>query len=140
MEGETSSDSQLHKHLEICGFGGQWFDCRDVEGYLRERGVDIDGSALFPAVHSLPLNYAPLASGHDLPNIERNEPPGFNWTSTNPTVLDTPPVSMDDGDTSPCVPEIGIIRSVSILGRAPGFRRRDVEAAFQSALLIQSAL
>lgn len=107
MEGETSSDPQLHKHLEICGFGGQWFDCRDVEGFLRERGVDVDGSALFPAVHSLPLNYAPSASGHDLPNIERNEPPGFNWTSTNPTVLDTPPVSMEDGDTPLCVPEIG---------------------------------
>jgi hypothetical protein len=34
-------------YLELCGFGGQWFDCRDVEGYLREKGVDLDGPGSF---------------------------------------------------------------------------------------------
>lgn len=36
--------------LELCGFGGDWFDCRDVEGYLREKGVDMDNSTVFPTI------------------------------------------------------------------------------------------
>lgn len=36
--------------LELCGFGGDWFDCRDVEGYLREKGVDMDDSTVFPTI------------------------------------------------------------------------------------------
>lgn len=39
--------------LEVCGFGGLWFDCRDVEGYLSSRGVHLDESSLFPRVESL---------------------------------------------------------------------------------------
>jgi hypothetical protein len=44
---------QAQSNLELCGYGGQWFDCRDVEGYLREKGVDLDGSGMFPIVHSV---------------------------------------------------------------------------------------
>lgn len=36
--------------LEVCGFGGQWFDCRDVEGYLSACGVYLEESSLFPRV------------------------------------------------------------------------------------------
>ncbi|KAL6234527.1 hypothetical protein BDW75DRAFT_162703 [Aspergillus navahoensis] len=36
--------------LEIYGLGGEWFDSRDVEGYLRLHGVDVNGG-LFPMQH-----------------------------------------------------------------------------------------
>ncbi|KAE8321583.1 hypothetical protein BDV39DRAFT_197466 [Aspergillus sergii] len=86
--GETSEVNQEpdnQKFLELCGYGGEWFDCRDVEGYLREQGVDLDASSLFPSVHDQ---------------------------------------------------RILLLRGVCILGRAPGFRRTDVEAAFKSAMMI----
>lgn len=37
--------------LEVCGFGGVWFDSRDVEGYLKQNGVDVQGG-LFPLVNT----------------------------------------------------------------------------------------
>ncbi|KZN91538.1 hypothetical protein EN45_016780 [Penicillium chrysogenum] len=54
--GDPNSVYQAQSHLELCGFGGQWFDCRDVEGYLREKGVDLDGPGSFPTVHNLALS------------------------------------------------------------------------------------
>ncbi|PKX95170.1 uncharacterized protein P174DRAFT_510980 [Aspergillus novofumigatus IBT 16806] len=36
--------------LEVYGLGGEWFDSRDVEGYLRLHGVDVNGG-LFPTLH-----------------------------------------------------------------------------------------
>ncbi|GES64147.1 thioesterase/thiol ester dehydrase-isomerase [Aspergillus terreus] len=32
--------------LEVFGLGGDWFDCRDVEGYLKLHGVEVDGGLL----------------------------------------------------------------------------------------------
>lgn len=49
-DSNDANESQ-QSHLELCGFGGDWFDCRDVEGYLRENGVNIDGSTGFPTVN-----------------------------------------------------------------------------------------
>lgn len=31
--GMTSS-YEVQRHIELCGYGGKWFDCKDVEGYL----------------------------------------------------------------------------------------------------------
>ncbi|CAG8891819.1 unnamed protein product [Penicillium egyptiacum] len=56
IPGDPNSVYQAQSHLELCGFGGQWFDCRDVEGYLREKGVDLDGPGSFPTVHNLALS------------------------------------------------------------------------------------
>ncbi|KAJ5741615.1 hypothetical protein N7533_011024 [Penicillium manginii] len=42
----TGADEALETH----GLGGDWFDSRDVEGYLRRHGVDVD-SGLFPMVY-----------------------------------------------------------------------------------------
>lgn len=37
-------------NLEFYGFGGDWFDSRDVEGYLRLHGVDVN-EGLSPTLH-----------------------------------------------------------------------------------------
>ncbi|RJE18663.1 hypothetical protein PHISCL_08999 [Aspergillus sclerotialis] len=36
--------------LNICGLGGEWFDSRDVEGFLKVHGVDVLDSIPFPPV------------------------------------------------------------------------------------------
>lgn len=36
--------------LEVHGLGGEWFDSRDVEGYLKLHGVDVNGGS-FPVQH-----------------------------------------------------------------------------------------
>ncbi|KAL3489163.1 hypothetical protein BJX62DRAFT_163663 [Aspergillus germanicus] len=41
---------EREKVLMAYGLGGEWFDCRDVEGYLKEDGVDVNGG-LFPVQH-----------------------------------------------------------------------------------------
>ncbi|CAG7943226.1 unnamed protein product [Penicillium salamii] len=46
----TDTDESRQNQLQLCGFGGEWFDCRDVEGYLRQKGVQIDESCIFPTV------------------------------------------------------------------------------------------
>lgn len=47
----SNTTSQIQQsQLELCGFGGDWFDCRDVEGYLKARGVQLDESTVSPTV------------------------------------------------------------------------------------------
>ncbi|KAL5001779.1 hypothetical protein BDV10DRAFT_158667 [Aspergillus recurvatus] len=48
--------------LEVHGLGGEWFDSRDVEGYLRLHGVDVNGG-LFPMQH-IPYGAAERAGSH----------------------------------------------------------------------------
>lgn len=50
---DVESNWDTDRLLEVCGFGGQWFDCRDVEGYLSARGVRLEESSLFPRVEGL---------------------------------------------------------------------------------------
>ncbi|KAL4978708.1 hypothetical protein BDW66DRAFT_157933 [Aspergillus desertorum] len=40
----------IEEALQAHGLGGEWFDSRDVEGYLRLHGVDVNGG-LFPMQH-----------------------------------------------------------------------------------------
>lgn len=50
---DVGSNWDTERLLEDCGFGGQWFDCRDVEGYLSAHGVHLEESFLFPRVDGL---------------------------------------------------------------------------------------
>lgn len=59
------SDLDVQRRLEICGFGGEWFDCRDVEGYLRELGVHLEESPLFPIIHRSPVFGSPEMVSHE---------------------------------------------------------------------------
>ncbi|KKZ61185.1 hypothetical protein EMCG_04198 [[Emmonsia] crescens] len=36
-----SAQDDYQQYFETFGFGGQWFDCRDVEGFLKERKLSI---------------------------------------------------------------------------------------------------
>jgi hypothetical protein len=48
LDGDGGFDQQ--KALETFGLGGQWFDCRDVEGYLSERGVPLKQYCTLPKI------------------------------------------------------------------------------------------
>ncbi|KAL4753960.1 hypothetical protein BDW72DRAFT_190654 [Aspergillus terricola var. indicus] len=50
LDEEGNAIYPVNKALEVHGLGGEWFDSRDVEGYLRLHGVDVNGS-LFPMQH-----------------------------------------------------------------------------------------
>ncbi|RDW70530.1 uncharacterized protein DSM5745_08041 [Aspergillus mulundensis] len=52
----AGSEQERLQALTAYGLGGEWFDCCDVEGYLRQLGLDGDHTAagelgLFPALH-----------------------------------------------------------------------------------------
>ncbi|GAD95384.1 conserved hypothetical protein [Paecilomyces variotii No. 5] len=185
MRGHNDVSSE---HLETFGLGGQWFNCTDVEGYLREQGVHFEGSSLFAEVYDTGVrpsdgnnratqNHKATAEGLSQIVISHN-------SSTHSPVLQTPTkhVRFDDSqegissksqlsceDTQKRTPlqqacrtilDIesffnrkfkgldnssvhhqvnlsGLLRGVVILGRAPGFRRTDVEDAFKRSLLRQ---
>lgn len=61
--GEVDQEPDHRKFLELCGYGGEWFDCRDVEGYLREQGVDLDASSLFPSIHDQRIRHISQLDG-----------------------------------------------------------------------------
>ncbi|CAG8248906.1 unnamed protein product [Penicillium nalgiovense] len=86
IPGDQNSVYQTQSHLELCGFGGQWFDCRDVEGYLRERGVDLDGPGSFPTVHNLSLS--PSQSDFE-PGLLDIQCISFSETQTGKSILFT---------------------------------------------------
>ncbi|KAE8366868.1 hypothetical protein BDV27DRAFT_143244 [Aspergillus caelatus] len=116
--GEIGQEPDHQKFLELCGYGGEWFDSRDVEGYLREQGVNLDTSSLFPS------STESQGQNGDMHSYQTtNAYDSHTYEDTNVTTL------------SGCLQSL-LLRGVVILGRAPGFRRTDVEVAFKSALTI----
>ncbi|PYH85230.1 hypothetical protein BO82DRAFT_371671 [Aspergillus uvarum CBS 121591] len=88
--------------LEIYGLGGQWFDSRDVEGYLKQHGVDLQRSSLFPTVRIAKESSRRMRSDYGSYALDVEK---FLWRLAHGFV---------------------------ILGRAPGFRMVDVNAAFHA--------
>ncbi|PYI15967.1 hypothetical protein BO99DRAFT_391461 [Aspergillus violaceofuscus CBS 115571] len=99
---ESTSLGDRARLLEICGLGGQWFDSRDVEGYLTQHGADLQRLSLFPTVRIAKEPLRRMRSNYGLYalNVEK-----FLWRLAHGFV---------------------------ILGRAPGFRMIDVNAAFHA--------
>ncbi|KAL2840408.1 thioesterase-like superfamily-domain-containing protein [Aspergillus pseudoustus] len=98
--GSELKGNEAEQALGAYGLGGEWFDCRDVEGYLRQNGVDVK-QGLFPTQH-----------------ISRR--------------------STEDGNTLSYTLDVEglfsrLISRVVILGRAPGFRKADVERALRAS-------
>ncbi|RAK81885.1 uncharacterized protein BO72DRAFT_420727 [Aspergillus fijiensis CBS 313.89] len=101
---ELTSVDDRARLLEICGLGGQWFDSRDVEGYLKQHGVDLQGSSLFPTVRIVDEPSGRMRSEHRSYALDLEN---FLWR---------------------------LLHGFVILGRAPGFRMIDVNAAFHASL------
>jgi hypothetical protein len=57
---ETPRDeATIEQMLESIGFGGVWFDSHDVEGYLRTKGMHLDGQSSFVEIDPLAIERAP---------------------------------------------------------------------------------
>ncbi|KAK2781129.1 hypothetical protein FQN52_001776 [Onygenales sp. PD_12] len=126
------------ERLEVFGLGGAWFDCRDVEGYLKEQGVDVEKSALLADV-------ALLQSTSTQPSeLQNSSEEDEHRQTTNDD--ESPFMVTRDAEQGSLfqLPSRYILdiecffkrlcQGLVILGRAPGFRKRDVEIAFSSAL------
>ncbi|OAG43673.1 hypothetical protein AYO21_02259 [Fonsecaea monophora] len=165
-DGNTSGQDR-ERYLEIFGYGGQWFDCRDVEGYLKDKGVDLDMSSLYPALNNtstqIPASYRqvhtlsgmdssaktpqPGGSVHDL-ILSTPTPchPSDEFHISDTTVFGHPDHHTDyfDNSTFQRGPRYSLdvqkffnqlLSGLVLLGRAPGFRRTEVEAAFEASLM-----
>lgn len=52
-------EATIEQLLESIGFGGVWFDSHDVEGYLRTKGIHLDGQSSFVEIDPLAIERAP---------------------------------------------------------------------------------
>ncbi|KAE8548208.1 hypothetical protein EYB25_010002 [Talaromyces marneffei] len=124
---EHDQENDYQKLLEVYGYAGEWFDCRDVEGYLREQGVDLEDSASFP----------PVQCHQACQEIQVSEAHGeYSLNAPCDDIVTLPEPSKS------CIIDIEqflsrLLHGVVILGRAPAFRRTDVTNAFKSALRVQ---
>ncbi|KAL1963251.1 hypothetical protein VTN77DRAFT_8576 [Rasamsonia byssochlamydoides] len=193
---ETPHENKsIESLLMAIGFDGEWFDSYDVEGFLREKGIFLDGHSSFvelPQVRLLSAssgeqrshfqdvingvqaaaessrvsspNELPDAFGDSHMNVLPDRPKTCGIQSTmqlsygisssldrletvdSQQILSTttssshgPPHQAQISGGSPLTLDVGrfIDRLVSrgvCLGRAPGFRRRDVEDSLQFAI------
>ncbi|KAE8407381.1 hypothetical protein BDV37DRAFT_279915 [Aspergillus pseudonomiae] len=137
--GEVGQQPDHQKFLEVCGYGGEWFDCRDVEGFLREQGVDLDASSLFPSVHdqrSSQISQSTETHGQAGDMDAYQSINDFDSHSHEETDIATFSACLKSRMLDIEQFLSMLLRGVVILGRAPSFRRTDVEAAFKTALMI----
>ncbi|QKX58752.1 uncharacterized protein TRUGW13939_05879 [Talaromyces rugulosus] len=152
--GDFSSGQGTQEYLGTFGLDGQWFTCTDVEGYLRDQGVNFDGSSLYADV-SCPRSTPNFTVPHQLGNNSPTDTSGLISVHSVPTGRTTVPQVVKrvrpevfhEGSLRPSafgrirfVLDIEsffsrLLRGAIILGRTPGFRLADVESAFKSALL-----
>ncbi|KAE8373039.1 hypothetical protein BDV26DRAFT_272902 [Aspergillus bertholletiae] len=143
------SSEKRQELLKMYGLDGTWFDCRDVQGYLEEKGFCLDGSpCLFATPTPENQENSPQAApnpsqsmaidvecNHELKSApsrncngiqERNSEATANATGKANWVLNVEEFIQ------------ALLKKMVILGRAPGFRLTEVEAAFKSAAKVSS--
>ena len=64
----TTSD-EYQNHLKLFGLDGEWFDCQDVEGYLKHMGVALDQSSSFAEIY---VTTPHTPTSHSLADGEQN--------------------------------------------------------------------
>lgn len=148
MENKLSPEKR-QELLKLHGLDGTWLDCRDVQGYLEEKGFCLDGSpCLFatPATESQE-NYQKTAfdqSKGTAMDIDGNQEPRsspLRNIDVNPERTSGSKSGVTgQGSWVLNIEEFvqALLQKMAILGRAPGFRLTDVEAAFKSAATVSS--
>ncbi|KAJ5673785.1 hypothetical protein N7462_009224 [Penicillium macrosclerotiorum] len=115
--------------LRLLDLEGEWFDCHDVQGYLQNLDVVLDGSSLQLEVPASTVK-ALYGLSPDHAASQFYVSPGELSSSENKLV----PTSTDLADFHVFAPSLVLLADVRILGRAPGFRLWDVEAALRTAI------
>ncbi|KAJ5373276.1 hypothetical protein N7517_005282 [Penicillium concentricum] len=150
---ETQVRMSEEERIRSLDLDGEWFDCHDVQGYLEHRGLVLDGSAVRLGVPEALVGdlygFSPdrstvsslYASSDGNTPVDRN---GSESSTSSSYTLDVE-CFFDRELTvdvfSPCVFFVNItdknpvlLANLRILGRAPGFRVWDVDAALRSAI------
>ncbi|KAJ5738952.1 hypothetical protein N7493_002107 [Penicillium malachiteum] len=140
---EPESDDELQAaemsmsqrdRLRALDLEGDWFDCHDVEGYLKQQGIVIGISSLWLDVPSetvgtlhglsplVSISHLYVSSSEGTPSDQGGSSLRSNDTSQSTYVLDVE-----------CFFEL-LLTNLRILGRAPGFRVCDVETAIRTSI------
>ncbi|CAG7929555.1 unnamed protein product [Penicillium olsonii] len=115
------------ERIRSLGLDGEWFDCHDVQGYLEHRGVALDGALRLGVPEALVgalYGASPLSSVTSL------------YTSPEVTSVQVEPREAYTLDVE-CFFDL-LLPNLRILGRAPGFRTADVDAALRGAISRQT--
>lgn len=114
------TEEMYKERLALYGFHGEWFDCQDVYGYLREKGFAQENADTFKRQAS---------RNNDGRDYEVNISAFFSGKQCNHGSRIMKPTSF-----LTFYMLIGLLRGFAMLGRAPGFKRTEVETAFRNAL------
>ncbi|CAI7587809.1 hypothetical protein PCG10_006551 [Penicillium crustosum] len=110
---------------------GEWFDCHDVQGYLEHRGLVLEGSAVRLTVPES-LVGALYGFSPDRSTVSSLYTSSAGTTPVEKTESESPTLSSYTLDVE-CFFDL-LLANLRILGRAPGFRVWDVDAALRSAI------
>ncbi|KAG5209590.1 BZIP family transcription factor [Trichophyton interdigitale] len=81
--GESEKFSTVQEFIEKMGLGGTWFDCHDVEGYLKTKGIHLGSLSTFIEIpSSLVANSRKLLASNKLTQPLRSQPNAQNATSS----------------------------------------------------------
>ncbi|KAI9924944.1 hypothetical protein ASPWEDRAFT_45067 [Aspergillus wentii DTO 134E9] len=130
------TDERIESQLKRLDLDGDWFDCHDVQGYLEQMGIILDKSSNLVEV---PASTVPLLYG---PHRWSNRRSSRAADLLDEALLDDliePWGGNGNTEASGYVLDVehffnSLLRNVRLLGRAPGFRRGDVDAALKTAL------
>lgn len=147
MQVEMSEEERI-RSLDL---DGEWFDCHDVQGYLEHRGLVLNGSAVrlgvpeslvgalygfSPGRSTVSSLYTSSAGTTPVEKMGSESPTPSSYTldvecffDRELTIRFAPSVFVDITDMSPV-----LLANLRILGRAPGFRVWDVDAALRSSI------
>lgn len=118
--GDAISGKQ-QRQLQTLGFEGEWFDCHDVQEYLDSLGITLDGSI---SSASVPPGAVQLLSEAAEPETLRLDVEQF--LSSKPQQMKYLPVLTSNA--------AALVQNTRILGRAPGFKKSDVDDALKAAM------
>ena len=141
---KAMSDEDRLRSLDL---DGDWFDCHDVQGYLEHRGVVLNGSSLWLEVPGETVGtlhgLSPDQSASELYGSSEEISPGetslSQYMGQSKYMLNVENFFECEyrtwidilryADTS-----IVLLANLRILGRAPGFRLWDVDAALRTSI------
>lgn len=149
------AERRIEDILEAIGLGGEWFDSHDVEEYLKSRGLFLDAHSTFAAFHpDASFTYRKEALAHapgrtNITSTPRSVPKiGQTGCAMSSSGSQTRwaqvgigmPCNLED-TLSPNYLTLDVERFITslvdrsvCLGRAPGFRKSNVEKSLHLAV------
>ncbi|OOQ83229.1 hypothetical protein PEBR_36075 [Penicillium brasilianum] len=135
-QGEDVRSLSEEERLRFLDLEGDWFDCHDVQGYLEDRGFVLEGSSVWLEVPAATVGalygFSP-DSGSDYCASQLYVSPGEISSSDVSELQDLGTSTSKYTLNVECFFDL-LLSNIRLLGRAPGFRLWDVDAALRSAI------